>query len=181
MPIARTGAIGLRIGAWSAYASGAVAAIGVPLLIGMYAVLFRSGPKNPLVARLGGANDAMVLAQYALALPLTVALHQRNRSTDPRLSGAATAVGLSAMTAIVVLQALLLADVLEFEDQVAYVAIAIWLLVFWFITVGRLGRANGLLTGRTTLMSLVGASYFGFPIWAFWLGRQLSRAAAGDS
>jgi hypothetical protein len=181
MPIARTGATGLRIAAWSAYASGAVAAIGVPLLIGMYAVLSRSGSKNPLVDRLGAANDAMVLAQYALALPLAVALHQRNRSTDPRLSGAATAVGLTGMTAIVVLQALLLAGVLDFEDQVVYVAIAIWLLVFWFITVGRLGRASGLLTGHTTLMSLVGASYFGFPIWAFWLGRQLSRAAAGAS
>jgi hypothetical protein len=181
MAIARGGVTGLRIGAWTAYASGAVAAIGVPLLIGMYAVVFRSGPNHPRVARLGGANDAMVLAQYALALPLAVVLHQRNRSTDPRFSGAATAVGMSAMTAIVVLQALLLADVLEFEDQIAYVAIAFWLLVFWFITVGRLGRANGLLTGRTTLMSLVGASYIGFPIWAFWLGRQLSRAAAGDS
>ena len=181
MPRARAGATGLRIGAWSAYASGAVAAVGVPLLIGMYAVLLRSGPKHPLVDRLGGANDAMVLAQYALALPLAVALHQRNRSTHPRLSGVATAVGLSGMTAIVVLQALLLADVLDFEDQVVYVAIAIWLLAFWFITIGRLGRASGLLTGRTTLMSLVGASYFGFPIWAFWLGRQLSRAAAGDS
>jgi hypothetical protein len=97
MPIARSGATALRIGAWSAYASGAVAAIGVPLLIGMYGVFFRSGPKDPLVERLGGASDAMVLAQYALALPLAVALHQRNRSTNPRLSGAATTVGVSAM------------------------------------------------------------------------------------
>ena len=166
----------VRIGAWSAYASGAAAAAGVPLLIGMYAVIFRWGPKDPRVYRLGRPNDVLVLVQYALALPLAVALHQHNRTTAPRLSGAATAVGLSSMTVIVVLQAALLADVLEFEDQGAYVGVAMLLLVFWFITIGRLGRANGLLTGRTTLMSVMGASYFGYPIWAFWMGRQLSDA-----
>jgi len=174
----RREATSLRIGAWFAYASGTAAAIGVRLLVGMYAVLARSGPNHPLVRRLGAANDAMVLAQYALALPLALALHEHNRSTDPRRSGAATAVGASAMISIVALQALLLAEVLEFEEQVLYVAVAIWLLIFWFMTVGRLGRDSGLLTGRTTLMSLVGGSYFGYPIWAFWLGRQLSRAAA---
>jgi hypothetical protein len=167
----------MRVGVWSAYASGAAAAAGVPLLIGMYAVLLRSVPKDPLVYRLGRPNDVLVLVQYALAVPLAVALHQHNRTTAPRLSGAATAVGLSSMTVIVVLQAALLADVLEFEDQVAYVGIAMLLLVFWFITVGRLGRANGLLTGSITLMSLLGASYFGYPIWAFWMARQLSHAA----
>jgi hypothetical protein len=73
-------------------------------------------PQNPLIYRLAGANDVLVLVQYALALPVAVALHQHNRTTGPRLSGAATAVGLSSMTAIVVLQAALLADVLEFED-----------------------------------------------------------------
>jgi hypothetical protein len=168
---------GLRIAAWSAYAGGAAAAVGVPLLVGMYAVLLRSGARDPLVYRLGGANDALVLAQYALAVPVAVALHRHSRDNPPRLSFSVTALGVSAMVAIVVLQALLLAGVLEFEDQVAFVVIAMLLLIIWFVIVGRVGRANGLLSGRTTLMSWLGASYFGFPIWAFWLGRELSRAA----
>ena len=83
---------------------------------------------------------------------------------------------MSAMIAIAALQALLLAGVLEFEEQVIFVAIAMLLLIIWFVVVGRLGRQNGLLSGRTTLMSILGASYFGYPIWAFWLGRELRRA-----
>ena len=167
----------MKLGAGFAYASGAAAAIGVPLLIAMYAVLFRSGKDEPLVYRIGGANDLCVLAQYALAVPVAIALHRRNRLTDPQLSLAVTVLGVSAMIAIAALQAMLLAGVLEFEEQVIFVAIAMLLLIIWFVLVGRLGRQNGLLSGRTTLMSILGASYFGYPIWAFWLGRELRRAA----
>lgn len=169
---------GLGIAARFAYTSGAVAAVGLPLLLGMYGVLLRSGPDDPAVYRLGGANDVCVLAQYVLAIPIAVALHRHNRATAPRLSLTVTTLGIGAMTSIAVLQAMLISGVIPFEEQVVYVAIAMLVLMVWFLVVGRLGRSSGLLTGRTTLMSLLGASYFGYPIWAFWMGRKLASRAS---
>jgi hypothetical protein len=90
----------------------------------MYGVILRSGTKHPAIYRLGGANDWCVLAQYALAIPVAITLHRRNRATAPELSFAITALGVSSMSAIVLLQALLLAGVVEFEEQVAFVGIA---------------------------------------------------------
>jgi hypothetical protein len=85
------------------------------------------------------------------------------------------------MTAIVVLQAMLLAGIVEFEDQVIWVGIAMLILVIWFLAVGQLGRSSGLLSRRTRIMSLLGASYFGYPIWAFWLGSQLRARALTEA
>ncbi len=171
-------ATSLKTSAWFAYASGTVGAVGVPLLVAMYAVIVRRGREDPGVERLGIPNDVLVLVQYALALPVAVTLHALNRATNPRLSATATALGVSALTAYVVLQALLLAGYLEFEEQIGYVLIAMLVLLVWFLMVGQLGRSSGYLSGRTTLMSLLGASYIGYPIWAFWLGRQLHARAA---
>jgi hypothetical protein len=170
-----------RITAWSAYASGTVAAVGVPLLIAMYAVIFRYGPRHPAIERFGIPNDVCVLVQYALAVPIAVALHRHNRATAPLLSLTVTTLGIGAMTSIVVLQSLLIAGVIPFEEEVVYVGIAMLILVIWFLVVGRLGRSSGLLSGRTTLMGLLGASYFGYPIWAFWLARQLQARALTES
>jgi hypothetical protein len=168
---------GLRIAAWFAYGSGTVAAVGVPLLLGMYGVLFRSGLEDPAVYRLGGANDLCVLAQYALAVPIAVVLHRQTRATALRPSLTVTALGIGAMTGIVVLQAVLIAGLLPFEEQVVYVGLAMLVLVIWFVVTSRLGRRSGLLSGRITLMGLLGASYIGYPIWAFWLARQLRARA----
>jgi hypothetical protein len=174
-------AASLRASTLCAYTSGAVAAVGVPLLLGMYGAIILRGPRHPAVTRLGIPNDACVLAQYALAIPVAVTLHDRNRATAPRASLAVTGLGVSAMTAIVVLQAMLLAEILEFEDQVIWVGIAMLILVIWFLAVGHIGRSSGLLSGRTRIMSLLGASYFGYPIWAFWLGRQLRARALTEA
>jgi hypothetical protein len=171
----------IRMGAWCAYASGVVAAPGVLALIGMYAVLFAYGEQHPAFSPFGIASDIAVLVQYALALPIPVALHQLLGDRAPRLSLAGMLIGLAAMTAIVVLQLLLLAGVLPFEMQIGLISSMFVVLVIWFLVVGRLGRSSGVLSGRTTLMSLVGASYFGYPIWAFWLGRQLRSRAFAES
>jgi hypothetical protein len=171
----------LRLGAWCAYASGVVAVPGVLALIGMYALLFAYGEQHPAFSPFGIASDIAVLVQYALALPIPVALHQLLGDRAPRLSLAGMLIGLVAMTAVVVLQAMLIAGLIPFEEQVVYVATSMLVLVIWFLVVGRLGRSSGVLSGRTTLMSLVGASYFGYPIWAFWLGRQLRSRAFAQS
>jgi hypothetical protein len=167
-----------RIAAWWAYASGAVAAPGVVALIGMYAVLFAYGEGHPAFLPFGTTSDVAVLVQYALALPIPVALHQLLGDRAPRLSLAVTLIAIAAMLAIVVLQVLLLAGVLRFEEQFGLISVAFLTLVIWFVASGYIGRSSRILPGGTMRMSLLGASYFGYPIWAFWLGRQLTRLSA---
>jgi hypothetical protein len=147
----------------------------------MYGVILRYGPRHPAIERFGIPNDYCVLAQYALAVPIAVALHRLNRATSPRLSLVATTLGVGGMSAIVVLQAMLVAGVLPFEEQVVYVGIAFLVLFLWFLAVGHIGRSSGLLSGRITLMSVLGASYIGYPVWAFWLGRQLRARALAEA
>jgi hypothetical protein len=168
----------LHAGAWCAYASGAVAAPGVLALIGMYAVLFAYGEQHPAFSPLGIASDIAVLLQYSLALPIPVALHQLLGDRAPRLSLAVMLLAIAAMTAIVVLQVLLLAGVLPFEQQIGPISSMFVILVIWFVATGYLGRSTARLPGRGLLMSLLGASYFGYPVWAFWLGHHLRRLSA---
>jgi hypothetical protein len=169
----------LRLATWCAYASGAVAAPGVLALIGMYAVLFAYGEQHPAFSPFGIASDIAVLLQYAIALPLPVALHQLLGDRAPRLSLAGMLIAIGAMTAIVVLQVLLLAGVLPFEEQVGPISSMFVVLVMWFVVTGFLGRSGGRLPERTLRMSLLGASYFGYPIWAFWMGGHRRRWSDG--
>jgi hypothetical protein len=170
----------LRIAAWCAYLSGAVAAPGVVALIGMYAVLFAYGEAHPAFLPFGRASDVAVLVQYALALPIPLALHQLLGDRAPRLSLTVTLIAVAAMLAIVVLQVLLLAGVLQFEEQFGLISIAFLILVIWFVATGYLGRSSRMLPERSVRMSLLGASYFGYPIWAFWLGRHLRQSSASQ-
>ena len=78
------------------------------------------------------------------------------------------------MVAVVLLQFLLVARVLTFAQQVVPVSIAVLVVGVWLVATGYLGRATGLLP-RALLMSLPAVPYFGYPIWALWLGRTLRR------
>jgi hypothetical protein len=82
-------------------------------------------------------------------------------------------IGIVGMIAIIVLQYLLIAGVLTFEQQVGAVSVALLAVAVWLVVTGYLGRFTGKLPG-SLLMSIIGASYVGFPIWAFWLGPSTS-------
>jgi hypothetical protein len=170
----------LRTAAWCAYGSAAVAAPGVLALIGMYAVLFTYGERHPAFSPLGLTSDVAVLVQYALALPIPVVLHQLFRARAPLISLTVMLVAMAAMLAIVVLQVLLLAGVLPFEEQIGFISSAFVILVIWFVATGQLGRSAGGLSRRAMLMSILGASYFAYPIWAIWLGGRLRRLSEGQ-
>ena len=75
--------------------------------------------------------------------------------------------------AIAVLQILLIAGVLSFDQQVGPVSVAFFgLFGGWLLITGYLGRGLQALP-RSMLMSFVGWTYVGYPIWAFWLGGRL--------
>jgi hypothetical protein len=84
------------------------------------------------------------------------------------------------MLAVVALQFLLVVRALTFAQQVVPVSTAVLVVGVWLVATGYLGRSTGLLP-RGLLMSLPAVPYFGYPIWALWLGRTLQARLAPDA
>ena len=162
----------LRLGGWAAYANGVVSAVGLVFLVAMYAS-FAVGATSPGLV-FGWINDVSAVLAGSLMLPLVVALHVLLRPHAPILSGLATVIGLGANLAIMVLQSLLVLGALTFQEEVGPVLIAFLFLVVWLVLTGYLGSSSGTLRYGLR-MGLLAVTYFGYPIWAFWLGRHLLR------
>ena len=150
---------------------GIISAIGVVFLITMF-VLFAT-PNRELGMTFGMLNDICVAIQYLLTIPIAVALYRILLPHNPRLIGAATVIGIIMMIAVIVLQLLLVFKVLTFEQQALWVSLAMIVGVgSWMVITGYVARSTGRLP-NSVLMSWVGASYLGYPVWAVWLGRRL--------
>lgn len=148
---------------WFAYAGGLISILQL-VLLGLFFAL-----GEPY----GTLNDAVIVVQYLLALPLILVLHRLLHRRGQLLSTIALLIGISGILTITVLQILLITHVLSFEEQVGPVSAAFFLLFGgWLLITGYLGRRMRDLP-RSMLMSLVGWTYLGFPIWAFWLGGRL--------
>jgi hypothetical protein len=164
----------LRLGGWAAYANGVVSAIGLVFLIAMYASFAVRATSPGLV--FGWINDVSAVVAAVLMLPLVVAVHVLLRPHAPLLSGLAMVIGIGANVAIIVLQSLLVVGALTFQEEVGPVLIAFLVLVVWLVMIGYLGSSSGVLP-HGVRMGLLAATYVGYPIWAFWLGRHLLRLA----
>ena len=164
----------IRSAAWFAYASGVVSVVQLALLGLFYA---RGAP-------FGTLNDAAFVVQVLLALPLVFAFHRLLQRGGHTVRTIALLLGVFGILAIAVLQVLLIARVLTFAQQVVPVTTALFV-VFggWLLLTGYLARSLKVLP-NSMLVSVIGWTYFGYPIWAFWLGNQLrrpeSRASSGD-
>ena len=157
------------VAGWCAYASGVISFIGIVFLILMF---IGFSTNNLRLQRFGTLNDICIIIQYLLALPITVTLHQHLKAHAPVLSRVAMLVGIAGILAVAVLQWLLVSGVLTFEEQVGFVMIALLVVGIWLVITGYLGRSTGNIP-RSLLMSVLAASYIGYPIWAIWLGRLL--------
>ena len=162
----------LRLGGWAAYANGVVSAVGLVFLVAMYAS-FAVGATSPGLV-FGWINDVSAVLAGSLMLPLVVALHVLLRPHAPIMSGLAMVIGFGANLAIMVLQSLLVVGALTFQDEIGPVLIAFLVLVVWLVLTGYLGSSSGALP-HGLRMGLLAVTYFGYPIWAFWLGRHLLR------
>jgi hypothetical protein len=158
------------MGGWSARASAWIAAVGVICFVARFLPLKGVIP-------FGWLNDVSSLLQYLLAIPVALALHGILRPRHPGLAGAATVIGISGMLAVAVLQFLLLAQVLTFDQQGGPVSIAILVVGVWLVATGYLLRSAAAFR-RSLLFSLLAVPYFGYPVWAFWLSRRLFACAA---
>ena len=160
----------IRGAEWCAYASGVVSIFGILFLVAFYATF--NGP-------LGTSNDIAVSIQYLLMLPIAVALHRLLRSQGETLSLAALVLGIAGMLAVIILQILLVSGLLPFTQQVGLVIVGFLVVLGWFMMIRKLGRRTGKLPSSMPLYILAGL-YFGYPVWAFLLGRRLRAFATPD-
>ncbi len=159
----------------AAHASAIVSAIGVVFLVLLYVGLFT---RAKWLLIFGPLNDVCVLAQYALALPLVLALHRLLTRQSPRLGLVAVIVGVAGIVGVVVFQSLLLAGLMSFRAQVPYASASILLIGVWIVIASLLGRQSGDMHASVALIVLAFV-YFGYPVWAYKASQQLlSRSRA---
>jgi len=157
--------------------SSVLAAIGVAFLIGMF-VSFGVGDTTRGQA-LGRINDVLVLLAYLLAAPSVIALGAILRPSASVVSGILTVLGIAAIAAIVVLQAMLVSGALTFEQQIGPVSVAFLALGAWFVVTGRMATTRGFMPHGTRL-GLLAASYVGYPLWAYRVGRRLIETSVPE-
>jgi hypothetical protein len=136
-------------------------------IAGVIAILLELGK------RVGLLNDICVALQYLVTIPIALALYRILSDYQPLLIRIATIIGIASMLIIFGLQLLLIFKVLTFEQQVFWVSLAIILGVgSWLMVTGLTARSTGRLP-NSLLMSAIAVPYFGYPVWAFWIGLQL--------
>src|SRR5574341_688909 len=154
-----------------ALVSGIVSAIGVVFWIAEIALF--ATPNRTLGLTFGMLNDICVAIQYLLTIPIALALYRILLPYNPGLIRIATIVGIIMMLAVGGLQLARIAGVMTFERQVVWVSLAMLVGVgSWLVITGLVARSTGRLPG-SVLMRAIAVPYFGYPVWAFWLGRRL--------
>lgn len=152
--------------------SGIISAVGLVFFVGLYA--FYATPLKELGLTLGTINDVCVTIQYLLAIPIALTLHRIVVVHNPTLIRIATAVGIVGMLSTVGLQLLVIFGALTFEQQLPWISLAMIVGVgSWLVITGVVARSTARLP-NSVLMSILAVPYFGYPFWAFWLGRRLS-------
>ena len=163
----------VRVACRALQVSAIVSAAGIVFLVGMF-VSFAVGRSSVAMA-LGTVNDALVAVQYVLLLPVVVALGSGVLGGgSPRSRRIVAALGVVGIAGVAVLQGVLAAGVLTFEQEIGPAGIAYIPLAAWFVATGRQAARSGL-DERGTAFGIVGASYLGFPIWAWRLAGRLGR------
>lgn len=154
-----------------AIVSGIISLIGIIFLITMF-VLFAT-PYREQGLLFGLLNDILVALQYLLAIPIALALYRILGPQNPALILAATIVGIGAMIIVALLQFALVFEVLTFQQQAVWASLGILVGVgSWLIITGLVARSIARLP-NSMIMSAIAVPYFGYPFWAFWLGRNL--------
>ena len=163
----------VRVACRALQVSAIVSAAGIVFLVGMF-VSFAVGRSSVAMA-LGTVNDALVAVQYVLLLPVVVALGSGVLGGgSPWSRRVVAALGVVGIAGVAVLQGLLAAGVLTFEQEIGPAGIAYIPLAAWFVATGRQAARSGL-DERGTAFGIVGASYLGFPVWAWRLAGRLGR------
>jgi len=150
-----------------------VSTAGIVFLVGMFAA-FAVGSSSTAMA-LGTINDVLVVVQFVLLLPAVLAFRRALANAGSARAGAVIAVlGAIGIAGVAILQGLLVAGRLSFEEEIGPAGIAYVPLVAWFIGTGWQAARSGI-DRRGIAFGLVGASYLGFPVWAWRLAGRLEQ------
>lgn len=151
---------------------GIISSVGIVFFIGLYALY--TTPLKELGLTFGMINDICVTIQYLLTIPIALALYRILVTYNPLLIRGATIIGIIGMISTAGLQLLVIFGVLTFEQQFIWIAMAIILGIgSWLVITGLVARYTERLP-HSVRMSLLAVPFFGYPLWAFWLGRRLS-------
>ena len=166
----------LRYAGWAAIL-GAVASL-LNVISGILWLMFTFSPF------FGGLSDMFSVLSLALMIPVALALHLLLRPRAPVLSLVAAAIGILSMLVYGILQALLVAGVLTYQQVslpniTASAGVGIWLLLANYAALRSevLPRGlawAGLITGAGFLVLVLG--FLIYPVWAIWLSRWLLRS-----
>ena len=163
-----------------AVVSGVVGIAMVATLIAMYGG-FALGPRvRDTALKLGSINDALAIVTYGLVLPVIPTMYTLVREAGAVRSLLLAVVGAVGIVVTMVLQWLLVTGALSFDQQIGMVTLSLLAVGVWMVGTGYLARRAGVLPNGLR-NGLLGAFYFGFPIWAIDVGRALRRAGRPDS
>lgn len=158
-------------------ASAVAGGIGVVFIVLMYGA-FAVGAQAPGMT-FGWINDVAVLVQYLLAVPGVLAIGAALRTGSPRLTRVGTPLALAAIAVIVVFQALLVAGVLTFAEEIGPAGLGFLALGGWMVVAAVAGRRAGVApVGPGT--AILGALYVGYPLWAYRVGRWMGTPAVSS-
>ncbi|GAB1510444.1 hypothetical protein [Actinophytocola sp. KF-1] len=138
---------------WAALSG--TAGLAANVLLVLFFAVSRPWADGGGLAWTGTANDVVVVVQFAALVPVALAVRGRLRAG---WAGAATAVAVGAMAAVVLLQVALIAGLLAFEVQVGFVMACFAVTFAWVLVVSRTGR-NALPRGVVLVGTVVGVSY----------------------
>jgi len=161
----------IRAAGGFAVVSGIISVFGIIFLITMFALFGRQ--RMELGGTFGLLNDVIVALQYLLTIPVAIALYQVLSPFNPSLMLISTIVGVVSMMVVIILQLALIFEILTFQQQGIWASLAILLGIgSWLMITGLVARSSDIFP-YSVLMSSIAVPYFGFPVWAIWLGRIL--------
>ena len=158
----------LRFAAWCAYLSGIVSAFGILFLLAFF---------GGVGGQFGTLNDVAVIIQYLLMLPIAFALWQSFRGQAEGLNLSSLLIGLAGMITVIVLQSMLVSNQITFGSYITIVSIGFLVATAWFVITGVLGRREGKQWPSAMGLDILAGLYFGYPFWAFKLGKWLMARA----
>ncbi len=158
----------LRSAGWSAYFSAASVIISVVLTI----IVFSLG-----LVTLGARSHSAFVEMFGVlaalfALPLPFVLYYLYRGASPTLSLIAAVIGVAVALGGAILHLLFVFEILWFAEVISVflyglLGFSLWMLLNAYLAYKSRKPPHGL------VMSLVGATVIGYPIWAVWLGRLI--------
>jgi hypothetical protein len=158
----------LRLTAACAFLSGISAAIGIVFLIIFYSDF-------EVYGQFGTMNDIMVIVQYSLMLPIAFVLYRLLRAVDAVKAQTNFMIGLGGMLAVIILQLFLVLDIIPFYLQIGPVILCFFIVLAWFILNRNLSQRDAemkTLVPQNKALTILAGLVFGYPIWAYLLGRN---------